>query len=201
MTASALSEILAVFQKNGPVLKASELKLYGIGSRDLILLQKEGLVRKIRTGYYIWAADKGGPDRLELVQMLIPDGVISIHSAAAIHRLSLAEKDTVAVTIPASRMKPVLPADPQVELFYTSDASHMEGVLEYPFPHGKVKVTGPERTVCDYFRYIKRTGSENAMDVLKTYMADNNRDLKRLISYAQRLRVRRYIEPYVEALK
>ena len=64
-----------------------------------------------------------------------------------------------------------------------------------------MKVTGPERTVCDYFRYIKRTGSENAMDVLKTYMEDNNRDLKRLISYAQRLRVRRYIEPYVEALK
>lgn len=200
MTASALSEVLAVFQKNGPVLKASELKIHGIGSRDLALLQKEGLVRKIKTGYYIWAGS-GEVDRLELVQMLIPEGVISIHSAAAIHRLSFAKKDTVAVTIPASRMKPVLPADPQVELFYTSDSSHMEGVLEYPFPHGKVKVTGPERTVCDYFRYIKRTGSENAMDVLKTYMADNNRDLKRLISYAQRLRVRRYIEPYVEALK
>lgn len=200
MTASALSEVLAVFQKYGPVLKASELKIHGIGSRDLALLQKEGLVRKIKTGYYIWAGS-GEPDRLELVQMLIPEGVISIHSAAAIHRLSFAKKDTVAVTIPASRMKPVLPADPQVELFYTSDSSHMEGVLEYPFPHGKVKVTGPERTVCDYFRYIKRTGSENAMDVLKTYMADNNRDLKRLISYAQRLRVRRYIEPYVEALK
>ena len=75
VTASALEEVLAVFQKNGPVLKASELKLHGIGSRDLILLQKEGLIRKIRTGYYIWAADKERPDRLELVQMLIPEGV------------------------------------------------------------------------------------------------------------------------------
>ena len=66
MTASALSEVLAVFQKNGPVLKASELKIHGIGSRDLALLQKEGLVRKIKTGYYIWAGS-GEPDRLEPV--------------------------------------------------------------------------------------------------------------------------------------
>jgi predicted transcriptional regulator of viral defense system len=82
-------------------------------------LTLKGYVIKIKAGYYCWNAGFDDLDDFEIVQAIIPSGVISMFSAAVIHEMTTVNPTGINVTIASRMTKPKLPDYPPVELFFT----------------------------------------------------------------------------------
>ena len=122
MTDEKLSRTHRVFEEWGPVVKMNTLRKNKLFSRDVTELISVGLIRKIKTGYYIWAIDENDIGDLELACSVIPKGVICLQSAAQYHDLSTLNPTVVTIAIPSGSMRPILPVHPPIELIMAPPA-------------------------------------------------------------------------------
>lgn len=197
MKKDRIEEIKRLFMERGPVLKTVVLREHKISSRDIASLSANALLEKVKRGYYRWNDDQ---DDLELVQALFPQGVVSVFSAAVVHELTTVNPMSISITIPTNMFKPILPEYPPVEIFFAAEEIMELGVEDYMVENNKIRLYNKERTVCDFFKYSGRVGSDMALEVLKAYVSGSHCNLQKLMEYAVKLRVRKYIKPYVEAL-
>jgi len=188
-----------VFERCGPVVKTNILRENKLFSRDIAELVSSGMIRKIKTGYYIWVSEENNVTDLELASSVIPRGIICLQSAACYYNLTTLNPTAVAIAVSSDSMRPVLPAYPPTQLVVTPAASFELGLVKETGAHGKLRIYDRERTVCDFFRKRGILGEDLALEVLKNYM-NGKRRLQILFEYAGKLRVKSVIKPYVEAL-
>jgi predicted transcriptional regulator of viral defense system len=200
MNIERLNKIRIIFEQNKPIVKTAILRENKINSRDIMELIESGYIKKVKTGYYAWADDFENYNDLEVVQGIIPEGVISVFSAAEIHELTTVNSTCISVTIPTKMLKPKLPDYPPIELYYISNKYLKLGIINYETEHMNIRLYNPERTVCDFFKYSDNVGNDVALEVIKNYMSRKNKNIQMLFEYATKLRVKKYIKPYVEAL-
>lgn len=188
-----------VFESHGPVVKANilgESKLY---SRDIAELISDGLIRKMKTGYYIWNAAENDMTDLELASAVIERGIICLQSAAIYYDLSTINSSAVTMAVPSDNKRPALPDYPPIDLYVVPAKLFEMGLTKEAGAHGSLRIYDKERTVCDFFKRRNSLGDDLAMEVLKNYM-NGKRRLPILMKYAKELRVKSIIKPYVEAL-
>lgn len=205
------NKIKALFLGQGGIAKTSFLREEKVGSRDLTELMEEGFIKKIKTGYYMWIKQES-ISSIQIVYHIFPNGVISLYTAARLHGLLAAEQkqelEEFHITIPSTMLKPILPDSISIVLYYTSQDCLLLGAAEsrtlFPdkenWKESNLLVYDLERTVCDFFRYPDRIKKEVAVDIIKEYMKKTNKNLWRLFDYAAKLRVKKYIKPYIEIL-
>jgi hypothetical protein len=194
VTAARLQKIEKLFKAMGPVLPASALRSVGFCGRDMGLLVREGRLQKLRRGYY--ALNRTALDDYAVVASLIPEGIITLFSAAAYHEMTTVIPLSVEIALPASMRTPALPAYPPVtvykSIYYDIGA---ETVRQKDYA---LKVYDRERTLCEFFRMRLRIGKDAALEVLKQYMS-GRKNLQKLYGYADALKIKKVMEPYVEA--
>lgn len=202
MTEERILKIKEIFEKHYPIVKTCVLRENKICSRDITELTVLGYVVKVKTGYYAWKMNAEELSSIELVQSIIPSGIISLESAARIHKLvnTDAKMESVCVTIPTNMIKPILPLAPRINLFYCSEEKFHVGLTSYPMEHRNINIYNIERTVCDLFKYPDRIENEIALGSLKVYIKRKDKNLQKLLEYASLLRVQKYIKPLVEVL-
>lgn len=203
MTAERILKIKRIFEEYYPIVKTCVLRENKICSRDITELMKLDYIVKVKTGYYAWRNDVKELSRIELVQSIIPEGVISLVSAATIHKLidgNTLENAAVYVTIPTNMIKPTLPVSPEIKLFYCSEEKLHIGRISLEMKNRTITIYNKERTVCDLFKYLDRVNNDIALESLKKYMEQKDKNVQRLLEYAYLLRVKKYVEPLVEVL-
>jgi hypothetical protein len=57
-----------------------------------------------------------------------------------------------------------------------------------------------EKTIADAFKFRNRIGLDTAAEALRSYMERKDRNIDKLMYYAEICRVSRIIRPYIEAL-
>ena len=67
-------------------------------------------------------------------------------------------------------------------------------------PGGETRIYNQEKTVCDLLTYRRKYGLEDSLAVLKTYLRQEDRNLNKLIEYAEKLRVKTTLMNYLEVL-
>jgi len=66
---------------------------------------------------------------------------------------------------------------------------------------GIVRIYNKEKTIGDLFRYMKKIGEDIAVESLKTYLQNRKeRNIPKLIEYAEICGVKKKIEPMVKAM-
>ena len=128
------------------------------------------------------------------------NSLISVFTAANFHNLTTVIPRTVQMTLPSSGTRKLsMPDYPSIEIFFSSEKSISLGMEQIEVDAHTVNIYNRERTVCDMFRYLNKTGIDTAIEVFKNYMGDiRNRDINLLLDYAKQLRVYKYISQYVE---
>jgi len=187
------------FTDLGPIIKREDLVTNGISDRDLQELLEYQLIIRVKPGYYCWKDNQYVEDK-EIIQSLFPRGVFSMFTAASIFELTTVNPTNLHMTIPSSIKKPVLPEYPPVELYYISDKNLELGCVKEKLEYGIIRIYDPERTVCDFFKYLDKTGKDVAEEVIKNYLSSRNRRIQKLYEYAIKLRVMKHIKSYVEIL-
>lgn len=74
------------------------------------------------------------------------------------------------------------------------------GIEHHETNAGQMPIYGPEKTVCDLFRFRHKVGEDLALEGLKEYLRRRSRDLNKLMKFADVCRVRGSVSQYVKAI-
>lgn len=175
---------------------SSEAKEKGRGSYYKILEDaRQGNMVCIRRGVY--ATMEQLADTMIDLEVVVPDGILCLFSAWNIHGLTTSLPQAYHVAIKRGR-KIRLPEYPPIALHFLTE-SILELGTEEKFVSGyKVKVYNVERSVCDAIKYRNKVGVDVCSEVVNNYLALPNRNLTLLMDYANKLRVTKTLEKYLE---
>ncbi len=200
MNDTRLERLRKLMYEQGPLVRATSLREAKFCSKDLTALLHDGILIKIRTGYYALADVYHDMNEFEVAATVIPSGIIAFLSAANYHGIISRRPISIDVVIPSNFRAPILPASPSIIISRSVKDIYEMGVEYIRFQYCTVRIYNRERTICDLFRQRQQIGEANALDALKGYM-DGTRNLQRLYEYASRLQIKTILAPYVEALR
>ena len=126
--------------------------------------------------------------------------IFSGETALFLHGLIDREYSEICVTVPtgynASHLK-----NGNEQVRYASKKTYDLGVCEVASGSGNmVKVYDKERSICILIMERNKTEVQNFQTAIREYMSSKDRQLTRLIAYAEKLGIRDEVMKYVEVL-
>jgi len=190
-----LQKLLSV---NTGIVKTQTLNKNGFTSRDIKCLTQEGLLARVKQGYYIGVHSVLSD--IEIVSKLIPVGVLCLFTAIEHYELATVNPTEICVALPRGVTCPVLPANLFIKVYHMTDRHFEVGITEVEVSGVMVRMYDAEKTVCDCFKYDNDIEKGIALEVLKNYVAGGKCNIQKLLEYATLLGKKKIIYPYLEAL-
>ncbi|MFN0060934.1 MAG: hypothetical protein ACKVPX_00240 [Myxococcaceae bacterium] len=138
------------------------------------------------------------PD-LAIVSKRAPGAVICLVSALAFHELTTQIPHAVHIAIANGRRSPQL-EHPPVQVYKWSRQALRQGVQKHVLDGVEVRVTSPERSVADAFRYRNRLGLDLAVEALRAWRERRRSRPDDLLHAARIVHVENVMQPYLQAI-
>jgi len=185
-----------VFEQNHGVLKTSELNELGLDSRKINKLIEDGVIEKIKYGYYILS--NSIPDEKVVISKLFPEAVIFLESALYYYGYTerVPNKWQIAVekhSNPDKFKNEFL----HIEPFFIVKKFYDIGISEIKINNLKINIYDLDKTICDVLRYEKKLDNEVFTNAIKKYVADENKDVNNLVKYSKELNIYKKMQTYV----
>lgn len=195
-----MDRIIKYFREHKGYARMKDMKASGFQPRDIKKLVVNRRIVRVKPGLYRLAEiQPGEANGLVEVCLAMPKAVICLTSALAFHDLTTFVPTSISYAIPRSD-KPVKLSYPPNKAYYFSKNQYEAGIENRESKDGQMRVYGAEKTICDLFRFRNKTGEDLALEGLKEYLKRHNRDLSRLMNFAQVCRVKGIISRYVKAI-
>ena len=184
------------FEQNHGVLKTSELNELGLDSRKINKLIEDGVIEKIKYGYYILS--NSIPDEKVVISKLFPEAVIFLESALYYYGYTerVPNKWQIAVekhSNPDKFKNEFL----HIEPFFIVKKFYDIGISEIKINNLKINIYDLDKTICDVLRYEKKLDNEVFTNAIKKYVADENKDVNNLVKYSKELNIYNKMQTYV----
>lgn len=186
---SALETISQVIKANHGMAKTSALTEAGISYKRILALVEKGDLIRIKSGYYVMPDSDYSEEEMILSQF--PDGVLTMQSALFLYGYieDRPAKWTIAISKNTSKSRFKL-QKPPVQPYYTEENVLGDGVTIVPFFEGNpIKIYTKDRLICDVIKYRDRLDRATFQQVLRAYLADDDKDARALMKYAESRRV------------
>lgn len=129
-----------------------------------------------------------------------PNGVVCLMSAAVYHGLSTHRPNQIDIAIPRKSRMPESPDWPRMQFYLFSGNRYDTGIMKITEGDNYFSIYDKEKTVCDVLFYRNKLGFEMAIEVMKTYLNQSDRDLNKLMGYAENLRSGKLVREYLEVM-
>ena len=180
-----LEEIKQLFAEQGGMMRTTDLSRARIYYKDIQSLIKQGVIEKIRTGYYQWT-DQDSPSEVLTIIRLFPDAILCMESALQYYgyneRTPLRWALAVSKDSPKSRFKIDYPF---VKPYYVEPALLEIGLTTGMIDNHVVRIYDRERVICDCLRYLNKMDRELFSKAIRNFVADPKKEIPRLIQYAK----------------
>ena len=193
----ASAEILPEDQK---IFSMQELKSKGFSQYKVSKLVSEGKLVKLNKSYYENTEYRGAESDFYYVEAYALKGVICLLSAAVYYNLTTFIPDAVDVAIPRKAKVSVMPDWPQMNIHHYTDDRYGLGVTTVREGRNKFQIYNVEKTVVDIVFYREKVGIEETKEILITYLQRKDRDLNRLLKYAELMKCGKVMRQYLEVL-
>jgi predicted transcriptional regulator of viral defense system len=181
-----MEKVIQIFKNNKGYIQSAEIT--GRKMRyQLQELMRQGRVSRIKRGVYTLEEELAKRQMIDIGR-IVPGGVLCLHSAWYIYNLSVFIPDAFYVAIEKSR-KVVLPEFPAIKLIYLQKEYFELGIETREIEGISTKIYDVEKCVCDAVKYRNKIGMETTVEIIKNYLALNERNLEKLIKYAKKMRV------------
>lgn len=200
MLLNTYEKVTKLFRDGNGYRNAAQLKEAKVTTVQIKELVKKGILERVSHGHY-WLIDeeKGKPENYEMIEacMVNPRAVICADSACYYHGLieEAPEKLSVA-TLKTDRSKMQL--NFPVTRHYYSDLAFEQDLEVFDTVYGTIRIYGLERSVCDTIRFREDIGTENVDKIVQNYMKRENRQMERLLAYADAMRVGKIVRTRLE---
>ena len=179
----------SIFKQYGGIMRTFELKREGISYYILQELMEEGLVEKIKYGYYQWQDEKAFSE-VSIISALFPDAIICDISAAMYYGYTDRVPGIWHIAVDNRSARNKFKIDfPQIKPHFISADRLGIGVSEGKIDGITVKIYDRERIICDCLRRINTMDGEVLNTIIQRYVGDKDKDSARLMEYAARLGV------------
>lgn len=170
-------------------MRTCELKREGVSYQILQELMAEGLVEKIKYGYYQWQDEKAFSE-VSVISALFPDAIVCDMSAAMYYGYTDRVPGIWHIAVDNRSARNKFKIDfPQIKPHFISADRLGIGVSEGKIDGITVKIYDRERVICDCLRRINTMDGEMLNTIIQRYVGDKDKDSARLMEYAARLGV------------
>ena len=200
MQVNKFGKAAEIFKKHGGVLRTAQALRSGIHPRTLYAMRDSGFLERVSRGVYRLGGGSplGNPD-LVTVATRIPGGVVCLISALSFHELTTQIPHEVHVALATGAEEPRLD-HPPIRIYRFTGQSFSEGVETHEVDGVAVRIYSPEKTLADCFKFRNRIGLDTAVEALRTYREWGSFRVDELMRYSSICRVKKVIQPYLEAI-
>jgi len=186
--------------KGSAFLRSCDLKKHGLSRTALSRLFQKGKVVRTERGLYM----KPGEIETEHISLLevakkVSGGVICLLSALSFHGIGTQNPYQIWIAIDRKSAKPKV-SNARMRIVRFSEASLHYGVEKHNILGITLKVTSPEKTVADCFKYRNKIGLDVAIEALREGLRDRRFTSDDLYRAALVCRIWNVIRPYAEAM-
>ena len=182
------------------IFSIQELKDKGLSYYKINQLVKQGILIKLNKNYYENTNFDGEESDFYYAYAYVPNGVICLLSAAVHYNLSTHRPDAIDIAIPRKARVSTLPEWPELKIYYFTDERFSVGTEIIEVGKNKFRIYDVEKTVVDIVFYREKMGIEETKEVLSNYLHRKDRNLNKLIRYAEMLKCEDTINKYLEVL-
>ncbi|MGN1390357.1 MAG: hypothetical protein ACI4WQ_00070 [Sharpea porci] len=189
-----------VLPEDQKIFSMQELKGRGLSQYKISKLVNMGKLIKLNKSYFENVNYCGEESDFYYVKAYAPKGVICLLSAASYYNLTTYIPDAVDVAIPRKAKMSTIPDWPPMKVHYYTNDRHDIGVITVKEGKNEFQIYNIEKTVVDIVYYRENVGIEETKEILITYLRKNNRNLNRLIKYAELMKCEKVMRQYLEVL-
>lgn len=182
------------------IFSIEELKEKGLTLYKINQLVNQGQLRKLNKKFYENTGYQGEESDLYYAYAYVPIGVICLMSAAVYYNLTTYRPDAVDVAIGRKAKVSSLPEWPEINLYYYTDERFELGIEMIFEGKNCFRVYDIEKTVVDIVFYRERVGIEETKEILTNYLRRKDRNLNRLVRYAELMKCGDVMKNYLEVL-
>ena len=196
MTANERLDLL--FERNSGILKTAQVLENGISKSTFYAYAKQHGVKQVAHGVYV--SPDAWTDAMYLLHLRCAQAVFSHESALLFHDLTDREPSPYSITVKTGYNPSSLQAD-GIKVYTIKKELHDMGIVTMNTPFGHpVLVYDMERTICDLIRSRSGIEVQTFQDALKQYAKRKDKDLRKLMRYAQMFHVEKLLRQYLEVL-
>jgi predicted transcriptional regulator of viral defense system len=188
-TIKTIEDIKQLFDSHDGLLRTKELYAEKVFYKDIQRLMEDGLIEKVRYGYYQWL-DAENLSEVRLINTLFPDGILSMDTALFYHSYSDRTPSAWHIAVSKDSGKSRFKIDyPFVHPYFVEPSLLNIGLVSGDIDGNAVRIYDKERTICDCLRYRNKMDREIFNKAIRSYVNDTSKNIPLLIKYADILRV------------
>lgn len=182
------------------IFSMQELKDNGFSQYKVGKLLEDGKLIKLNKSYYENTGYQGEESDFYYVAAYAPKGVICLLSAAVYYKLTTFIPDAVDVAISRKARVSSVPEWPRMNIYYFTNERHDLGIKTIRERKNEFRIYDIEKTVVDIVFYREKIGIEETKEILISYLKRKDRNLNRLLKYAELMKCERVMRQYLEVL-
>lgn len=182
------------------ILSIEELKAKGLTLYKINQLVDMGVLKKLNKKYYENTNFTGEESDFYYVYAYVPNGVVCLLSAAVYYNLTTYIPDSIDVAIQRKARVSTLPDWPEVKLYYYTDERFELGATVVADGKNSFRIYDIEKTVVDIVFYREKVGIDETKEILVNYLRRKDRNINRLIRYAELMKCGDVMKKYLEVL-
>lgn len=192
--------IYKVFKTHSGFARTKDILAAGIHSRNIKRVREKGQVIQVKRGLYRLAeipqiSNQGFID----LARAVPEGVICLLSALSYFELTTFNPSVTSMAICRGSREPKIEYPP-VEFYHFSKKQFEAGISKKKIKGYKIRIYNPEKTICDCFRYRNKLGLDIAKEGLSEYLKRKDRNLEKLLEYAEICRIKPLLKIWLNAM-
>lgn len=165
--------------------------------RDIQRMLDEGLIEKVKRGYYHWIEDYGTSE-VALINSLFPDAVFCMETALFFYKYSDRNPAEWNITVDKNTSRQRMNIDyPFIKAYRVEPAllnlGETDGIIEFT----KVRIYDRDRTICDVLRNMSKMDKEIFNKAIQRYVNDPQKNIPNLMEYAKALRVQKKVNDLI----
>ena len=189
-------KVIHKFNEYGGVMKTSELNSIGLNYRQIQKLIDDQIIEKIKHGYYILY--NSFPREEVIIARMFPDTVIYLESALFYYKYSDRVPSSWQIAVNKhSYPKKYNISYIKIKPYFIKEDYRKIGINTILIDNVEVKIYDKNKTICDVLRYENKIDNEVFTNAIKNYINDNEKDIRSLMKYGDKLNVTNKIQKYI----
>lgn len=180
-----------IFSRHNYIMSTAELTSIKLYYADIQKLMEEGIIEKVRRGYYHWV-DQCNSSEVVIINRLFPDAVLCMETALFYYRYSDRNPAEWNFAIDKNVSKKRTKLDyPFIKAYRVEPYLLPLGETKGNIDCTEVRIYDRDRTICDCLRNINRMDKEIFNKAIQNYVKDPKKIIPNLMRYAKELRVQK----------
>lgn len=165
---------------------------------SLYYRESKGELHRVMPGFFVpEEAALSDPNLMQWIYARQPAAVMNLVSALSFHGLTTQIPAYLSIALPRGQAMPKNFVTP-VRVWYTKREWIFCGVDSLTGDYGPYRVTSPERTLVDCFRYRNKIGLDIFLEALQLGIGERRYDLNKIAELSDVFKVSTGIKPYIK---